>query len=186
MKKSLLPLACLALGTAAFAQVENGDFESWSKYQMFQHPSMEFDAISSNHEIFVETGLTNVTQVEHENGSAMRLENIEIGEGVTPAFYILGEMPDQVGEDLVFPGGISASDPAVMGVSVDMSYDFPGESSGFMIVQFKMNGIPVGPGTMGTGTFFFPISGQQDWGNQVFDFEAAIGVEYDEVVIGFA
>jgi hypothetical protein len=186
MKKSLLPLAFLALGTAAFAQVENGDFENWNKYPLFPEPSMDVDAISSNYEIFVETGLTNVTQVEHDNGSAMRLENIEIGEGVTPAFYIFGKTPDQVGEDLVFPGGMPASDPNVTGISVDMSYDFPGEASGFVIVQFKMNDIPVGPGTMGSGTFFFPVSGQQDWENTIFDFEEAMGVEYDEVVIGFA
>lgn len=186
MKKSLLPLAFLALGTAAFAQIEHGDFENWSKYPLFQHPSMEFDAISSNHEIFVETGLTNVTKVEHEDGSAMRLENLAIGDEVTPGFYIFGQTPNQVGEDLVFPGGMSASDPNVTGISVDLSYDFPDESSGFMIVQFKMNNIPVGPGTMGEGTFFFPISGQQDWENEIFDFEEPIGVEYDEVVVGFA
>ncbi len=186
MKKSLLPLAFLALGTAASAQVENGDFENWTKLILFEQPFMTFDAISSNYEIFVETGETNVVQVEHEDGSAIRLENIQIGEDVTPAFYILGGTPDQVGEDLIFPGGIPASDPNVTGFSVDMSYDFPGESSGFIIVQFKMDGMPVGTGNMGTGTFFFPISGQQDWENEIFDFGTTIDVQYNQVVFGFA
>lgn len=186
MKKTLLPIAILVLGSTAFAQVENGNFENWNELSLFAQPSMEFDAASSNFEIFIETGQTNVTEVEHENGSAMRLENIETGEGVNPAFYLLGGTPNQSGEDMVFPGGVSASDPNVTGISVDMAYDFPGESSGFVIVQFKMNEMPVGPGTMGTGTFFFPISGQQDWEDEVFDFETSIGVEYDRVVIGFA
>ncbi|MCZ4409184.1 T9SS type A sorting domain-containing protein [Cryomorphaceae bacterium 1068] len=186
MKKSLLPLAFLALGTAASAQVENGDFENWNKLILFEQPFMSFDAISSNYEIFVETGETNVVQVEHEDGSAIRLENIEIGDEVTPAFYILGGTPDQVGEDLVFPGGIPASDPNVTGFSVDMSYDFPGEASGFVIVQFKMNGTPVGTGNMGVGTFFFPVSGQQDWETEVFDFGTTLDAQYNQVVFGFA
>ncbi|MFT5596127.1 MAG: hypothetical protein ACI8QH_000917 [Flammeovirgaceae bacterium] len=186
MKKTLLPLACMVLGTAAFAQIENGDFENWNKLILFEQPFMEFDANSSNYEIFVETGETNVTQVEHEDGSAMRLENIQIGEDVFPAFYLLGESPDQDGEDLVFPGGLAASDPNVTGISVDMSYEFSGEASGFVIVQFKSNGVPVGPGTMGAGTFFYPMTGQQDWENVVFDFGTTIDTQYDQVVIGFA
>lgn len=186
MKKTLLPIAFLALGTTAFAQVENGNFEDWNKLILFEQPFMDFNSASSNYEIFLETGQTNVFQVAHEDGSAIRLENVSVEDEITPGFYLLGETPAQEGEDLVFPGGLTASDPNVTGISVDMSYDFPGESSGFVIVQFKMDGMPVGPGTMGTGTFFFPISGQQDWENEVFDFESAIGVEYDQVVIGFA
>jgi hypothetical protein len=186
MKKTLLPLACMVIITSAFAQVENGDFENWNTLILFEQPFMEFDAISSSYEIFVETGQTNVTQVVHEDGSAIRLENIEIEDEVMPAFYLLGEAPDQDGEDLVFPGGLTASDPNVTGISVDMSYEFLGEASGFVIVQFKSNGVPVGPGTMGTGTFFYPMTGQQDWGNVVFDFGTTIDTQYDQVVIGFA
>lgn len=186
MKKNLLPIAFMVFGTAAFAQVENGGFENWNELTLFEHPSMGFEAVSSNHEIFIESGETNVFQVEHDGGSAMRLENRAVGESVIPAFYILGETPGQDGEDLVFPGGLTASDPNVTGVTIDMSYEFPGEASGFVIVQFKENGVPVGPGTMGTGTFFYPISGQQDWETEVFDFGTAINTAYDQVVIGFA
>lgn len=186
MKKSLLPVAFLALGTATFAQVQNGDFENWIKKSLFNHPVSEFNTISSNHEIFMEYDEINVSQVENGEGSAMRLENIPTVGGVQPAFYIFGETPGQSGEDLIFPGGMNASDPNVTGISVDMRYDFPGESSGFMIAQFKLDGNPVGPGNMGTGTFFFPISGQQDWENVVFDFETTIDTQYDQMVIGFA
>ncbi|HKK39923.1 MAG TPA: hypothetical protein VJ949_10935, partial [Cryomorphaceae bacterium] len=186
MKKTLLPLACMALGTAAYAQVENGDFENWDKLILFEQPFMEFGAMSSNYEIFVESGQTNVTKVEHEDGFAVRLENIALAEEVAPAFYLLGGTPDQDGEDLVFPGGVAASDPNVTGISVDMAYDFPGESSGFVIVQFKLDGTPVGTGNMGMGTFFFPVSGQQGWENEVFDFGTTIDTQYDKVVIGFA
>lgn len=186
MKKTLLLPACLIFGTAAFAQIENGGFEDWNKLLLFEQPFMDFPAMSSNYEIFMETGLTNVTQVEHDEGSAIRLESIETEDEVVPAFYLLGETPQQEGEDLIFPGGVPASDPNVTGISVDMAYDFPDESSGFVIVQFKLDDMPVGPGSMGTGTFYFPLSGQQGWETKVFDFGTTIGTEYDQVVLGFA
>jgi hypothetical protein len=186
MKKTLLLPICLIFGATAFSQIENGGFEDWNKLLLFEQPFMDFTAMSSNYEIFMETGLTNVNKIDHEEGSAMRLETILAGEEVVPAFYLLGSTPESSGENLIFPGGVPASDPNVTGISVDMAYDFPGESSGFVIVQFKLDGIPVGPGTMGTGTFYFPLSGQQEWEDEIFDFGTSIGTNYDEVVIGFA
>lgn len=186
MKKTLLPLASLVLGTTAYAQVENGNFEDWDKRTFFEQPFMGIDAVSSNHEIFIETGETNVTRSDREDGSAVRLESILIGDRVEPAFYLLGGVPNQVSENLVFSGGFAASDPNINAISVDMTYDFPEEASGIVIVQFKIGGEPVGRGNSGVGTFVFPVSGQQDWENKVFDFGTTIDVQFDQVVIGFA
>ena len=176
----------MLFGSAAFAQVENGSFEEWIDVELFDQPAMSVEAISSNHEIFIDAGEANVTRVQNGNESLLRLENIEVDQEVYPAFYILGNTPSQDGENLVFEGGIPASDPNISGVSVDMAYDFPSESSGFVIVQVKNDGTPVGEGTMGTGTFFFPLSGEKTMGNEVFDFGAPLGIQFDQIVIGFA
>jgi hypothetical protein len=186
MKKHLLQISFLMLSSMTFAQVANGDFETWDEVELFDEPQMGIDVSSSNYEIFLEAGQANVTEIQGQDGSAVKLENISVGDEVYPAFFLLGGTPDQEGESLVFPGGLSISDQNISGIAVDMAYDFPGESSGFVIVQIKNAGTPVGNGTMGPGTFFFPLSGSKDLENSVFNFEAPIGVEFDQMVIGFA
>ncbi len=186
MKKTLLPLFTLCIGLGANAQVLNGDFEDWDKLILFQQPNMGIEAVSSNYETFFETGQLNVNQVPNGDGSALRLENIGQGENVMPAYFLTGETPNQEGEALVFGGGIPVEDSNVSGISMDLRYDIPAEVPGFVIVQFKLNDVPVGPGNMGPGTFYFPLSGTQEWENEVFDFGGAINTEIDQVVIGIA
>lgn len=187
MKKNLLPIVSFCFAATAFAQVENGGFEVWSELQLFSQPDMGVEVVSSNYETFFETGQLNVNAIPNGDGSAMRLENIGQGENVMPAFFLTGLTPDSEGEILVFGGGIPASDPNVSGISVDLRYDIPEESPGFLIVQFKLEGDPVGTGNMGPGTFYFPISGEKsDWETEVFDFEAPFDATYDQVVIGLA
>jgi hypothetical protein len=171
----------------ASAQVENGGFEVWSDLNLFQQPEMGIDVVTSNYETFFETGQLNVNPIPNGDGFALHMENIGQGDNVMPAYFLTGMTPDSEGELLVFGGGIPATDPNVTGVSVDLRYDIPAESPGFLIVQFKLQGEPVGTGNMGTGTFYFPISGEKaEWGEEVFDFEAPFNTSYDQVVIGIA
>jgi hypothetical protein len=186
MKKHLLPLLLLA-GTSALAQVQNGDFEDWHKLVLFEHPMVNYETSSSNYETFFENGSLNVTEVAHEDGSALRVQNLAVGNQIMPGFFLTGFPPQQEGENLIFEGGLPASDPNVDGISMDIRYDIFMESPGFLIVQFKNNGVPVGNGNMGEGTFHFPLSGTQtEWTNMSFDFGGAVAVEFNEIVIGIA
>jgi len=186
MKKTLLSFIALSMVTMGFAQVQNGGFEVWSELSLFSQPDMGIDVASSNYETFFETGQVNVNAVPNGDGFALRMENIGQGDNVMPGYFLTGMTPDSEGEMLVFGGGISASDPAVTGISVDLRYDIPVESPGFIIVQFKLEGEPTGTGNMGPGTFYFPISGEKSWGMETFDFEAPFNTTYDQVVIGIA
>jgi len=186
MKRTLLQLSFLTFGIAVNAQVEHGSFEDWVEVQLFELPVMSAEVTSSNHEFYITAEEANVTPIQKEGSTALKLQNIEVNGEVIPAFYIIGQTPSQEGEGLVFGEGISVSDPNITGISVDMAYDFPGESSGFVLLQFKEEGIPVGEGAMGPGTFFFPLSGQKEWGTETFELEEPLGVSFDQIVIGFA
>ena len=186
MKKTLLPIVSLVFTFGAFAQVENGGFENWTNLALFEEPDMGIEVSSSNYETFFDSGELSVSQISHEGGSAIRLENIAKDDEVIPGFFLTGMPPGQAGEMLIFDGGIPASDQNVTGLSMDLSYNIPAESPGFVIVQFKLEGQPVGMGNMGPGTFYFPISGEKDWGNETFDFGESFGTAFDQVVIGMA
>ncbi len=186
MKKIILPAILSVFGLSAFAQIENGDFEDWNKLILFEHPVTGISTMSSNYETFFDNEELNVNQIFHEDGKALRVENIQGTEEVMPGYFLFGHTPGSDGENMVFGEGFPVSDAAVTGVRMDLNYNFPNESSGFVIVQFKSEGIPVGEGNMGAGTHMFPLSGTQDWATTEFTFDGPIEATIDQCVIGIA
>ncbi|MCB0760992.1 MAG: hypothetical protein KDC12_05665, partial [Flavobacteriales bacterium] len=141
MKKPLLILLCFAL-VQSFSAQENGGFESWTTNPTFDNPVVTpSDFVSGNDQFFWFTGYTPCTEVAGVNGSAMRLET-SIFEGETfPGFAIWGQIPE--GDELFFPGGFAFADQFVSGISATFRYDIDPSSPGFVLVQFKNNGMPV-------------------------------------------
>ncbi len=184
MKNFLLSLFSFTIFSPLLAQVANGDFESWAKLILFEHPVTGISTSSSNYDTFFQDGSLNVTSVQGEFTRAMRIENAVHQGEVSPGYFLFGGVPTNDGENLVFENGFPMSDANVAGIRMDMRFNFPEQSTGFVSVQFKANGVPVGNGNFGTGTFVFPLSGSQDWNNILFTFDEGIGANPDECVIG--
>ncbi|NEN22536.1 T9SS type A sorting domain-containing protein [Cryomorpha ignava] len=182
MKKILLPLFMGAVAFSANAQISNGDFERWDKVLLFQHPSGASATMSSNYETYFDNGLLNVTKEEVNGNSFVRIENIMGTENVQPGFFIFGKVPS---EDMVFSAGNPISDVNMTGISMDLNYDML-DREGFVIVQFKNGNTPVGEGNYGPGTYFFPISGSQDWSNTEFLFDNPIDPSANTCVVALA
>ncbi|HKL03779.1 MAG TPA: T9SS type A sorting domain-containing protein [Cryomorphaceae bacterium] len=186
MKNSLLLTLFCAFGISSIAQIANGDFENWNKLILFEHPVTGTETMSSNYETFFANGELNVNEIEGPDGQALRIENIVANSEVMPGYFIFGNVPAPEGESLIFGDGFAAQDPGVNGISLDLHYDFPNGSEGFIIVQFKENGAPVGNGNFGQGTFMFPLSGSQDWTTETFSFNGPLNASPDQCVIGIA
>lgn len=186
MKKFILPAVISLFGINTFAQIENGNLENWDKLLLFEHPMTGISTMSSNYETFFDNGETNVNQIFHEEGKALRVENIQGSQEVMPGYFLFGNTPGSEGENMVFGEGFPVADAAVTGVRMDLNYNFPNESNGFVIVQFKSEGAPVGEGNMGAGTHMFPLSGTQDWATTEFAFDGPIEATIDQCVIGIA
>lgn len=184
MNKLILPALLCVLSHGSFAQVQNGNFEEWTKPSLFEHPYSTVETASSNYHTFVKNGEINVTELEMDGNSYMRIENISIDDSVEPGYFIFGEEPTSEGENLVFPGGFEITDMAVTGISMDMKMNIPVANPGFVIVQFKNDDTPVGAGNFGEGTYVFPLSGNQDWTEMSFDFDEAIDPSTNKCVIG--
>lgn len=183
MKKILLPLCMGAMALSAHAQIQNGDFETWEKVLLFTHPAGASVNMSSNYETFFDTGLLNVTKVETDGNSVLRIENTMGTESVQPGYFIFGMTPN---EDLTFSAGNPISDVMMTGISMDLKYAMLDQSEGFIVVQFKDGDTPVGEGNYGTGTYFFPISGAQDWAETEFLFDYPIDPAANTCVIAIS
>lgn len=117
---------------------------------------------------------------------ALRIENKSFDGEVSPGYFIFGGEPVNEGQNLVFEGGFPMTDGNATGLNLDIRCELPGGSSGFIIVQFKADGIPVGNGNYATGTFHFPITGNMEWTNISLPFEGGINATPDHCVIGIA
>lgn len=186
MKKFTLPALLCLVGFSSFAQVENGSFESWTKLFLFEHPIAGMKTMSSNYDSYFANGELNVYEVEAEDNTHMRIENMETPEEVIPGYYLIGDVPSAEEGDLIFGGGFELSDLNATGISADIKMDIPLTNPGFVLVQFKSNGTPVGPGNFAPGTYVFYVVGDQDWTNMEFDFDGPLDPSTDECVIGFA
>jgi hypothetical protein len=186
MKKYLLPVIALIAAPTIHAQVANGDFDQWTKVDLFEHPKMDIEASSSNYETMLDAGILNVNRVDGPSGGAVHLESIDTGDKVYPAFFITGRVPGNGGENLVFGDGVPVNDANVTGVSLDIRYNTFAESPGFVIVQFKKNGTPIGPGNMGPGTMMVSLEGQAEWSNISIEFEEGFAETPDQCVVAIA
>lgn len=186
MKNYLLPAVAVMAFQGLSAQIDNGNFDHWTSIEMFEHPSMAVPTSSSNYETFLETGETNVFAVEGPTGNALRLESVSLEGNVFPGFFITGNVPQGDHEEMVFTGGVPLTDRNVNGISMDIRYHISPESPGFVIVQFKKGGLPIGGGNMGTGTMMHPLSGQSEWTNITIAFENGFDESPDECVVAIA
>jgi len=168
---------------SAQAQISNGGFENWKKILLFEHPASTTTSMSSNYETFFDNGLLNVNQIVENENSVLRIENIMGSESVQPGYFIFGKIPSG---EMVFGAGNSISMVDMTGISMDLKYDLANESEGFVMVQFKDGNTPVGTGNYGTGTYFFPITGSQDWSNVEFVFDNPIDPTANTCVIAIA
>ncbi len=169
---------------SANAQILNGGFENWTKMILFEHPAMGISTMSSNYETFFNDGSLNVNRISSPTGSGLRVETKYAGDELVAGWFITGQTPNQEGEGLLFEGGFPASSSSVTGISMDIRFNIPESSPGFVVVQFKNNGVPVGNGNMGAGTFMFPLSGEMTWTNMQWDFGGPLGETPDQCVIG--
>lgn len=186
MKNYLLPAVALFAAQGLYAQIENGNFDNWVEKETFQQPAMGIETMSSNFETFHFDGSLNVTSVDGPDGKALRLESINVDNEPMPGYFITGTVPDQEGEGLVFGGGVPLSDPNITGVTFSIRHDIDAESPGFVIVQFKANGVPVGEGNMGPGTVMVTLQGAADWHEMNVEFENGFEVTPTECVFAVA
>lgn len=186
MNKLILPGFLCLLGFSSLAQVSNGDFEDWTKLVLFEHPNTGMNTMSSNYDTFFANGELNVTRIESEDNSILHIENMQIENEVIPGYYIFGKSPNSAGETLTFADGFDFSDVNATGISLDIKMDIPLTEPGFVMVQFKSQGEPVGPGNHGTGTYLYYVVGTQDWTNMEFAFNEAIDPSTDQCVIALA
>ncbi len=186
MNKLILPAFLCLLGFSSLAQVSNGGFEDWNKLILFEHPNTGMNTMSSNYDTFFANGELNVNRIETEDNSTLRIENMDIDGNVVPGFYLFGNLPVSEGEMLTFGGGIEMTDLSMTGITMDLKMDIPIEKPGFVMVQFKSEGMPVGNGNHSTGTYVFPLSGVQDWTNVEFTFDEEIDPSVDQCVIGLS
>jgi hypothetical protein len=187
MKNALL--ACCGILAAFFshAQISNPGFENWTIVSDFDQPDVgENPFTSSNLETFYADGSLSATEVPGVEGSALRIETVEtMQEDTIVGFAIWGNPP--AGEELIFQGGFPMSDQNVTSLSVDMRHSINLDSPGFVIIQFKNEGVPVGPGNLFPGVYFFPVSGEQlTFQSETFNISPGVGTAFDECVIGFA
>lgn len=187
MKHALLLLCGVFATLFSFAQLENPGFENWTTVSDFDQPDIgDHPFTSSNFETYYADGSLSVTEVTGVEGSALRIETIETMEEDTIVGYAIWGNPPG-GEELIFQGGFAMSDQNVTSLSVDMRYSINLDSPGFVIVQFKNEGEPVGPGNLFPGVYFFPVSGEQlTFENETFNISPGVGTTFDECTIGFA
>lgn len=186
MKNYLLPAFALFAVQGLYAQIENGNFDNWVEKETYQQPVMEVETTSSNSEIFFIDGSLNVTPVDGPDGTALRLETVEVSGEMVPGFFITGSVPVQQGEGLIFGGGVATVDPNVTGLSFSIRHDIDANSPGFVIVQFKANGVPVGEGNMGPGSMMIPLVGVSDWHEVDIEFENGFETNPTECVFAVA
>jgi len=184
MKKLLLPLFIGLSAISAQAQVANGDFESWTKVMLFEHPYTGFTDMSSNYDTFFDNGELSVTKVQQEDdNTVLRIENVMGSNEVMPGYFIFGKTPT---DGLVFGGGNPIYDLNMTGIAMDIKFDMRDETEGFVIVQFKDGDTPVGMGNHSAGTYVFPISGTEDWSNKEFEFDYPVHPSANRCVVGLA
>lgn len=184
MKTTLLAFA-FGVSLIAQGQLVNGGFEEWDEIT-FDHPvGPEIPFTSSNFETVYLGGDASVFQVSGFADSWMRVESSLVNDEAIGGYAIWGNPPQ--GDDLLFTGGFPFNDANATGIVCDLNYDINPASPGFLIVQFQFEGVPVGGGNIGPGTYFFPISGEEVGFQQTeFLFDPPIGVSVDQCVIGFA
>ncbi len=173
------------LATSSHGQLLNGGFENWQEIT-FDHPvGPETTFFSSNFETVYQGGAPSVFQVSGFADSWMRIESTEVNGQAIGGYAIWGNIPE--GDDLLFTDGFAFSDASASGIICDLNYEINPLSPGFMIVQFKFEGSPVGAGNIGQGTYLFPISGDETGFQQTeFVFNPPLPPNIDECVIGFA
>lgn len=188
MLKNLLSLAGLLFAFGVQAQLLNGSFEQWQNLATFEVPVDNAVTFTSSNQItYFSDGTLSMFEVPgNGGGSAMRVETTSTVDGAEVGFGIWG-FPPEDDIDLIFTGGFPFTDQSVTGLSCDLRYDVNTASPGFIIVQFKFEGVPVGPGNLFPGTYIFPISGsQENFTNTAFNFLPALPSAVDECIIGVA
>lgn len=183
MKKTLFSLFVGILTLSLNAQIENGDFENWNQIILYEHPYIDQPTSSSNHDTYIATQKANVTRISQNENSYMRIENINgPDDQVMPGYFLFGEPPV---DGSIFNAGLLINDTQLSGISMDLKYNMFG-STGIVVVQFGNGDHPIGPGNVATGTYLFPITGEQDWTNVEFLFDQPIDPATKTCVIGIA
>lgn len=180
-------LAALPAGWAN-AQLLNGGFEEWSALPSFEVPVPESQVFANSNQLtywFWDEQLS-VFQVPGAGGigSAMRVETTAYQGQTEPGFAVWGNPPQS--DELIFTDGFAYSGTIPTAINCDLRYNVSFASPGFCVVQFKAAGELVGEGSLGPGTYAFPILGMQPtWTNTTFTFNPPLDVAPDEAIIAF-
>ncbi len=186
MRQIKLTGALLLALVSAKAQLINGGFEDWSPMPSYDVPVTSEQAFSNSNDLtYYFWDILSMYEVPGVNGSAMRVETTSNGVDTEPGFAVWGNPPD--GDELLFSDGFAMTDNEVTGISCDLRYNINFSSPGFIIVQFKYEGVPAGEGSVGPGTYAFPLLGSQaNFTAMNFTFDPPVAAQIDECVIGFA
>jgi hypothetical protein len=187
MKNYILVLGSLTFSLALFSQFPNGGFEAWENLGGYDNPDVSPSEFSSvNDQVYWQSGMIPVSEVPGQSGSALRIETVEVDGEISPGFAILGGTPSGDEDPLIFPGGFPFADMAVTGIQADLRYLIDESSPGYIVVQFKANGLPVSGGPDDGGTFFFPIFGDVSvFTTTAFSFDPPLTQMPDSCVVGF-
>jgi len=189
MRKHLLFLIFGGFPFALLSQLLNGSFEQWQNLPTFEEPvANAVSFISSNEVTYFSDQVLSMYEVNGSGGgSAMRIESTMTQFGPEVGFAIWGSVPEDDGEEVIFENGFPFTDQSVSAFSCDLRYNVNLISPGFVILQFKFNGVPVGVGNLLPGTYIFPIAGAQaNFQTETFNIFPALPSEVDECVVGFA
>lgn len=185
MRQTYLTVIPLLFVGVINAQLVNGGFEEWSPLPNFDVPASSEQTFANSNELtFYFWEVLSMYEVPGTMGSAMRVETTTNGTETEVGFALWGNAPE--GDELLFSGGFPMADNNVTGISCDLRYSINFSSPGFIIVQFKNQGLPAGDGSVGPGTYAFPLIGSQtEFTPTSFTFDPPVAAQIDECIIGF-
>jgi len=179
----------LTVGKLKAQIVTNGSFEGWTS-SIFQIPAITPTSTpfsSSNTRTFLGSGVSSVIKVpgNGSSGYAMKVETAVYNKGkdTTTGYGIWGGEPGN-GGNLLFPGGFPFNDQNATGIQADLMYSISAGQAGYIFVQFKKNGQPIGGSN---GLYGFQVTGTQStFSTSIFTFSPALPSAPDTCVIAFA
>ncbi|MFK7758286.1 MAG: T9SS type A sorting domain-containing protein [Flavobacteriales bacterium] len=184
--KSLLLSVTLVLNLSIWAQIPNSSFENWSTIDPYFHPETEFTFSSTNQGSFYTTGLAGATEVIGNDSSALRLENLLIGEDTLVSFAIFGESSDAGG--LIFSEGISFTEIMPDTARMHVKYNLSEALQGSVFFQFFYEDELVTLGAAQDSLYVYSLAGiQEEWDTLNIDFTLLeFSAIPDECVIGYS
>jgi hypothetical protein len=173
----------------AEAQIPNQSFENWINLPSYEEPEtgpVTKGRSSSNQRVYLYQEGLGVRKVPGISGSAMHIETITpvSGENVT-GYFIWGNEPDN--DNMIFRGGFPFTDSAVKNLEVSLRYHIDSLNPGWVLLQFRKNGVAIGGQDNLTHLYAYPVKGSEtEFRHFSFPVLPVLPAAPDTVVIAFA